>query len=97
MSSKLESKDAPQKVQFLGTIKKPDLASLFLRYKTQSGRNPPQIPLHIHFATNRFTFEKFPPPPPLLHPTYCIYSVIWSQSLILISLFSFQQNVVKET
>jgi len=23
----------------------------------------------IHFATNRFTFEKFPPPPPLLHST----------------------------
>jgi len=22
----------------------------------------------IHFATDRFTFEKFPPPPPLLHP-----------------------------
>jgi len=26
----------------------------------------------MHFATNRFTFEKFPPPPPLLHPTACI-------------------------
>jgi len=24
----------------------------------------------IHFATNRFTFEKFPSPPPLLHPTF---------------------------
>jgi len=23
----------------------------------------------IHFATDRFTFEKFPPPPPLLHPS----------------------------
>ena len=23
-----------------------------------------------HFAINRFAFEKFPPPPPLLHPTY---------------------------
>jgi len=23
----------------------------------------------IHFTTNRFTLEKFPPPPPLLHPT----------------------------
>ena len=22
----------------------------------------------IHFATNRFTFEKIPPTPPLLHP-----------------------------
>ena len=27
----------------------------------------------IHFVTNRFTFEKFPPPPPLLHPTYSVY------------------------
>jgi len=26
----------------------------------------------IHFATNRFTFEKNPPPPPLLHPTKCL-------------------------
>jgi len=24
---------------------------------------------HIRFATNRFTFEKIPPPPPLLHPS----------------------------
>ena len=24
--------------------------------------------VHIHLATNRFTFEKFLPPPPLLHP-----------------------------
>ena len=23
----------------------------------------------IHFQANRFTFEKIPPPPPLLHPT----------------------------
>ena len=26
------------------------------------------------FRTNRFTFEKFPPPPPLLYPNACIYS-----------------------
>ena len=123
------SKDAPQKMQFLGTIKK--LASLFPRLqnakwqKTRiiSAFTEPKyvrIPifLHIpralehgqmcmygfigkicpgkkllrfynptcthkktnynrfrfpmHFATNRFTFEKFPPPPPLLHPMCCL-------------------------
>ena len=29
-----------------------------------------------HFAPNRFTFEKFPPPPPLLHPRNCYTSKI---------------------
>ena len=27
---------------------------------------------HMHFWTNRFTVEKFPPPPPLLPPTECV-------------------------
>ena len=26
----------------------------------------------IHFKTNCFIFEKFPPPPPLLHPAVCV-------------------------
>jgi len=29
--------------------------------------------IRIHFATNRFTFEKFQPPPPLLHPNIYTY------------------------
>mgnify|MGYP000660379033 CR=1 FL=1 len=29
----------------------------------------------MHFKTNRFTFEKFPPPPPLLHPNILISSL----------------------
>jgi len=37
----VSSKDAPQKMQFLGAIKK--LASLFPRLKTQSGGKTPQI------------------------------------------------------
>jgi len=28
----------------------------------------------LHFRTNRFTFEKFPPPPPLLHPTNSVHT-----------------------
>jgi len=33
----------------------------------------------FHFATNRSTFDKFPPPPPLLHPTHtcaCVFSCV---------------------
>jgi len=32
--------------------------------------------VRIHFATNRFIFEKFPPPPPLLHRTI-VWHTIW--------------------
>jgi len=44
----------------------------FLKSHTASKKlenNRFRIPKATHFATNRFTFEKFPPPPPLLHPT----------------------------
>jgi len=34
----------------------------------------------MHFATNRFTFEKFLPPPPLLHPTF--YQLITETKMI---------------
>jgi len=35
----------------------------------------------IHFATDRFDFEKFPPPSPLLHPTYSVLLTSHSQKL----------------
>ena len=40
-----------------------------------TGKNPNHncFRVPIHFAANRFTFEKFPPPPPLLHPIYTLY------------------------
>ena len=39
-------------------------------YRQKPNNNCFRVP--IHFAANRFTFEKFPPPPPLLHPNmYC--------------------------
>jgi len=38
-------------------------------YRQNPNYNYFRVP--IHFALNRFTFEKFPPPPPLLHP------IIW--------------------
>jgi len=31
--------------------------------------------MFLYFATNRFTSEKFPPPPPLLHPTGYMASI----------------------
>jgi len=115
----MSSKDKPQKMQFLGTIKK--LASLFPRLQIAKQRKPPtrldchrtkicpnpnvlahskspwtganvhiivyllnmaweKVPFPPVQAKNqiikcsdplcswRFTFEKFPPPPPLLHP-----------------------------
>ena len=92
------SKDAPQKMQFVGAIKKVVSLGTFIqnakwsRWKTAQiwlspnkgktkvpafqtfhpcGKKPEnnrsRVP--IHFATNRFTCEKFPSPPPLLHPT----------------------------
>jgi len=37
---------------------------------THAAKKPENNSFHVptHFATNRFTFEKFPPPSPLLHP-----------------------------
>jgi len=38
----------------------------------------------IHFATNRFTFEKFPPPPPLLHHTISLRQRLRMRTFILV-------------
>ena len=41
------------------------------KYYHPCGKQPEnnRSPVPNHFATNRFNFEKFPSPPPLLHPT----------------------------
>jgi len=39
---------------------------------TQKKPNYNRFCVPMHFAINRFTFEKFPPPPSLLHPNICV-------------------------
>jgi len=45
--------------------KVPAFLKFHLRRKTPQN-NRFRVPIHL--ATTRFTFEKFPPPPPLFHP-----------------------------
>ena len=55
-----------------------------------TGKNPNHncFRVPIHFAANRFTFERFPPPPPLLHPNEyintCTYLFVVHLNIILV-------------
>ena len=40
-------------------------------HRCNQKKNINRFRVPIHFATNHFTFELFPPPPPFLHPGCC--------------------------